>query len=78
MTQLGHCEGLAPWFRPNLHSADTTFRPGFNQTEDVDRRAEEKPSGLTLPYSRFYMVMVDGVNDAAPLEGINKTFGTLI
>src|SRR5712672_3234912 len=34
--------------------------PGFNQTEDVDRRAEEKPSGMTLPYSRFYMVMVDG------------------
>jgi hypothetical protein len=33
---------------------------------------------MTLPYSRFYMVMVDGVNDAAPREGINKTFGTLI
>jgi hypothetical protein len=33
---------------------------------------------MTPPYSRFCMVMVDGVNDAAHLEGINKTFGTLI
>jgi hypothetical protein len=33
---------------------------------------------MTLQYSPFYMVIVDGVNDAAPLEGINKTFGTLI
>jgi hypothetical protein len=33
---------------------------------------------MTLPYVRLYMVMVDGVNDAARIEGINKTFGTLI
>ena len=33
---------------------------------------------MTLPYSRFYMVIVDGVNDATPLEGINETFGTWI
>jgi len=33
---------------------------------------------MTLPYSRFYMVMVDGGERRGPLEGINKTFGTLI
>ena len=33
---------------------------------------------MTLPYSRFYMVMVDRGEGHGPLEGINKTFGTLI
>ena len=38
---LGHSEGFGTWFRPNLHSADATFRPDFNQIEDIDRRMEE-------------------------------------
>jgi hypothetical protein len=63
---------LAPWFRPNFHSGDTTFRPGFNQTEDVGRGAEDKPSGMTLPYSRFYLVMVDAMKDAAPTKASTR------